>query len=56
MAIKYMDDDENIKAMRETAREVGLVKLLEDVYEELGWCSDDLEEALKLLGSTIMEE
>jgi hypothetical protein len=45
----YLDDDENVKAMRETARQVGLTQLLIDIAQG----SADVErlgEALRLLG------
>jgi hypothetical protein len=31
MTTDHLDDDENVKAMRETARTVGLTRLLRDV-------------------------
>lgn len=30
----YLDDDENVKAMRETARTIGLTELLLDIRRE----------------------
>jgi len=48
----FLDDDENVKMMRETAREVGLVRLLLQAAE-----ADDalhmrkfVQDALRLLG------
>lgn len=48
----FLDDDENVKAMRETAREVGLTRLLLQAAE-----ADDVlrmrrivQDALRLLG------
>ena len=48
----FLDDDENVKMMRETAREVGLTRLLVQAAE-----ADDtlrmrrlVQEALRLLG------
>jgi hypothetical protein len=48
----YIDDDENVKAMRETAREIGLTELLVRAYGSTtpGETQDLILEALKLLG------
>lgn len=50
----FIDDDENIKAMRETAREIGLTKLLYDISRsDAAMGVDDIERlgaALDLLG------
>jgi hypothetical protein len=32
---EFLDDDENVKAMRATAREIGLTALLKDTRREL---------------------
>jgi len=50
----YLNDDENLKAMRDTARAVGLTQLLNDIatspanmgYEDI----ERLRKALELLG------
>jgi hypothetical protein len=34
MSSDYLEDDENVKAMRETAQQIGLVALLRDVRRE----------------------
>jgi hypothetical protein len=34
MASDYLDDDENVKAMRETAQQIGLTDLLRDLRRE----------------------
>jgi hypothetical protein len=50
----YLDDDENVKAMRETARQVGLTQLLLDIAESpANMGAADIErlgKALDLLG------
>jgi hypothetical protein len=50
----YLDDDENVKAMRETARTIGLTQLLVDIARSpanMGSAdSERLHRALALLG------
>jgi hypothetical protein len=49
----FLSDDENVKAMRETAREVGLTQLLLDSWRSSGAMPSDvtpLRRALDLLG------
>ncbi len=53
MTINHLDDDENVKAMRETARTIGLTQLIVDAYR-IGTAKDAatsaLGKALDLLG------
>jgi len=50
----FFDDDENVKAMRETAEEIGLTQLLRDMRDSDNVMSMDdinrLLQALELLG------
>jgi hypothetical protein len=48
----FLDDDENVKMMRETAREVGLVRLLLQAAEtdDVSLVRSRVLEALRLLG------
>ena len=50
----YLDDDENVKAMRETARTIGLTQLLIDISRSPALMGDEdierLGRALSLLG------
>jgi hypothetical protein len=49
----FLNDDENVKAMRETAREVGLTQLLLQTWRSSGLPATDqtpLRRALDLLG------
>ena len=48
----YLDDDENVKAMRETARVIGLTQLLINITCSLPAerIHEALHEALRLLG------
>ena len=52
--MNYFDDDENVKAMRETARRVGLTQLLIDISRSpanMGHADiERLCDALRLLG------
>ena len=54
MTIDHIDDDENVKAMRETARTIGLTQLLIDISHSpaIMGCEDieRLLQALRLLG------
>jgi hypothetical protein len=49
---EHLDDDENVKAMRQTAKEIGLTKLIENACEanNRGAAKELLRKALRLLG------
>ena len=52
--VDFLDDDQNVQAMRETAREVGLTQLLIDILRSPPTMAtediDRLNRALDLLG------
>ena len=50
MTADYFDDDENVKAMRETARVVGLTQLLLDARDGKLDPNTAIRRALRLLG------
>ena len=51
MTIDYIDDDENVKAMRETARTIGLTELLVKADRSTnGATKARIRKALRLLG------
>lgn len=50
MTSDYLDDDENVKAMRETARVIGLTRLLIDIREGTLDAQVAVRRALRLLG------
>jgi hypothetical protein len=50
MSADHLDDDENVKAMRETARTIGLTQLLIDARQGEIEPVDAIRAALKLLG------
>jgi hypothetical protein len=57
MSENYLDDDENVKMMRETARRIGLTPLLCEMRWSLSPLSSDANaerfgRALDLLGAT----
>ena len=56
---EYLDDDENIKGNRETAREIGLTRLLIDISRSpamMGGADiERLGKALELLGVSDIE-
>jgi hypothetical protein len=39
----YLDDDENVKAMRETARQVGLTQLLLNIHHSDQYGIEEIE-------------
>jgi hypothetical protein len=54
----YLDDDENVKAMRETARTIGLTQLLIDIHRSDEYGIEETEKfcrVLELLGVTDTE-
>jgi hypothetical protein len=49
-AMNYLDDDENVKAMRETARTIGLTQLLIDISRSPAIMGgEDIERLSKVL-------
>jgi hypothetical protein len=50
MNVNYFDDDENVKAMRETAKIIGLTDLLVQALHESD-NKDLIRQALRLLGA-----
>ena len=56
MIAAYLDDDENVKAMRETARTIGLTDLLVKASHtnNAGAAKELLRKALRLLGEENM--
>jgi hypothetical protein len=50
MTPTYLDDDENVKAMRETARAIGLTQLLIDARDGIMDAPKAIARALRLLG------
>jgi hypothetical protein len=50
MTTNYPDDDENVKMMRETARAIGLTKMLIDARDGNLDAHDAVRQALEMLG------
>lgn len=50
MTTDHLDDDENVKEMRETARMIGLTQLLIDARDGVLDVHDAVRRGLKLLG------
>ncbi len=50
MSADYLDDDENVKMMRETAKRIGLTQLLIDGRQGDREPFDVIRAALKMLG------
>lgn len=57
MSTDFLDDDENVKAMRETARQIGLTQLLVKASQSTnsGATKELVRTALELLGASEKE-